>query len=600
MRPSRRRRKTPRYNQSISPAYDDESYWVRMADPMSVPISKVMTRSVVCVPEHLSVMALEELLPRRDLSAVPVMDRNGKLVGFIELTDLVGELYHLADATAAPAGDIRGTGFHEEPVPRTIAHVMTPFAFELPASCSVARAVSLMGTQNVHQVPILSDDGTLSGIVTASDIVRYLARAGCAATCEDAGSAARGAAERERLTEADRVASLGFLAGGVAHQVSNALTPLRLSLGRLTSFELSRRPLSAERLHRIELLQDIREGVAQIERIIRELKAFSHTDGPSRAVNVSELLEVAIGLAAHEIRHHARLICDYATVPPVRAKPAELRQVFLSLLVNAAQAIPEGEAHVNEIRVMTRTDPHGRAVIEIKDTGSGIPSDVGTRIFEPFFTTRSTGTGLGLGLTVSRDIVAALDGELVIDSVVGEGTTVRVVLPPCDEEAVPAEAPSESQPGPAAPSEPRRILIVDDDRAVAAALALELSAHDVVVAESGREVLEILRHDKDFDVILCDLMMSNISGMDVYQSLHLTDPALLERLVLMTGGAFTARAREFLCQIDTLVIEKPFHPGQLQEVVDALADRRHPADVSGPLPEENPKGYYASPPAKGL
>jgi signal transduction histidine kinase/CheY-like chemotaxis protein len=567
---------------------------------MRAPVSKVMTRSVACVPEYLSVMALEELLPRCDLSAVPVMDSGGKLVGFVEVTDLVRELYHLADSAAAPADDLPGAGLHEESEPRTIAHVVTPFAFELPASCPVARAISLMGAQQVHQVPIVSDDGTLSGIVTASDIVGYLARAGFATSSADAGSAPRGVAERERLTEADRVASLGFLAGGVAHQVSNALTPLRLSLGRLTSFELSRRPLSAERMHRVELLQDIREGAAHIERIIRELKAFSHTDGPSRAVNVSELLEVAIGLAAHEIRHHARLVCDYATVPPVRAKPAELRQVFLNLLVNAAQAIPEGEAHVNEIRVMTRTDHQGSAVIEIKDTGIGIPPDLGTRIFEPFFTTRSAGRGLGLGLTVCRDIVAALDGEIVIDSVVGEGTTVRVVLPPCAEEALPAEAPDESRPDPAASSEPRRILIVDDDRPVAAALALELSAHDVVVAESGREALEILRHDKDFDVILCDLMMSNISGMDVYESLCLTDPAMLDRVVLMTGGAFTARAREFLCQVDTLVIEKPFHPGQLQEIVNAIEHRRHAADLPGPVAEEAPQGHGAAPLPKGL
>jgi signal transduction histidine kinase/CheY-like chemotaxis protein len=558
---------------------------------MCVPIGEVMTQGVVCVPAHVSVTMLEELLLDRDLSGVPVVDDGGTLVGFVEMTDIVREVHYRADTAEGLANDRLRWGFHAEPEPRTVAQLMTPIAFELPASCPVAQAVNLMATQHVHRVPVVSHDGALLGIVTAGDIVRYLARAGRVASgraeLADADADARDVAERERLTEAERVVSLGFLAGGVAHQVNNALTPMRLSLGRLVSFELSRRPLSAERLHRIELLQDVREGVARIEQIIRELKAFSHTDGPSRAVNVSALLEVAIGLAAHEIRHRARLICEYATVPPVRAKPAELRQVFLNLLVNAAQAIADGEAHVNEIRVTTRTDDRGRAVIEIKDTGTGIPSDVAMRIFDPFFTTRSGGKGLGLGLTLSRDIISALDGEITIDSVVGKGTTVLVALPPCDGETLSSAGPDELRPDHATPSERRRILILDDDRPVAAALALELEAHDVIVAESGREALEILRHDKDFDVILCDLMMPEISGMDVYESLRLVDPALLDRVVLMTGGAFTARAQQFLSKVGTLVLEKPFHPGQLHDLVNALGHRRALADAR-PLPSARP------------
>ena len=103
--------------------------------------------------------------------------------------------------------------------------------------------------------------------------------------------------------------------------------------------------------------------------------------------------------------------------------------MFVNLLVNATQAMPEGEAHINEIRVTTRTDELGRVVIEIKDTGSGIPPEVSNRVFEPFFTTRRTGEGLGLGLAVTRDVIAALDGEITIDSVVGKGTTVRIALP---------------------------------------------------------------------------------------------------------------------------------------------------------------------------
>jgi signal transduction histidine kinase len=420
-------------------------------DPMRVPISEVMTRSVVCVLEHTSMAMLEQLLLDHELSGVPVVDRQGKLVGLVSMADIVRELHYQAEAAEASLATDLAWDFPTEPEPLTVGHLMAPVAFELPASCPVAKAVGLMATQHTHRVPVVSKDGVLLGIVTAGDIVRHLARAE-APDAEPAGGpgvASAREAERGRKAETDRLVSLGFLAGGVAHQINNALTPMRLSLGRLASFELSRRPMSPERLHRIELLQDVREGVSRIERIIRELKAFSHIDdSPSHAVDVAALLETTIGLATHEIRHRARLICDYAAVPPVRAKPAELRQVLLSLLVNAAQAIPEGEAHINEIRATARTDDRGRAMIEIQDTGTGIPPDVATRIFEPFFTTRPEGKGLGLGLSVSRDIVAAL-----LETTIGLATheirhRARLV---CDYAAVP--------PVRAKPAELRQVLL---------------------------------------------------------------------------------------------------------------------------------------------
>lgn len=575
---------------------------------MRVPIGDVMRRNVICAFEDFDVETLEELLLERGLSGVPVVDNDGKLVGFVAMTDVVRDLHARSAPGEAAATGTLAWGFHEELEPRTAGQLMTPIAFELQKSWPVARAVDLMATQHVHRVPVVSGDGKLVGIVTAGDVMQYLARMRWAASeapggPEPAEAAGAGpdperSVERERLTEADRLVALGFLAGGVAHQINNALTSIRLSLGRLTSFELSRRPISEARLHRIELLQDVREGVARVEQVIRELKAFSHMeDGPARAVDVSAQLEVAIGLAAHEIRHRARLVCDYARLPQVRARPGELRQVLLNLLVNAAQAIPEGEAHVNEIRVVTRTDVQGRASIEITDSGSGIPSGVLDRIFDPFFTTRRDGQGLGLGLTVARDLVSAMGGEIAIESIVGKGTTVRVTLPPCEEPAAAVRAADPPRPDHRERSKPQRILIIDDDRPVAAAIALELIDHDVVVAESGREALQILRRDKSFDVILCDLMMPEVSGMDVYDSLRLVDPTLLDRVVLMTGGAFTARAGQFLSDVGAPMLEKPFRPEQLHAIVNALDHRRELVEASQPEPEDGP--WRPSDPSQG-
>ena len=511
---------------------------MRAPDVLSRPIGEIATRSVVSVSPKLAIDDLERLLLERDLSGVPVVDDDARLVGFVAMTDIVRRIHPLEHR-------------HER-----VADIMRLVAFDLQASCSVAEAIETMSAQHVHRVPVVSDDGALVGIVTASDIARALAHTA-------------GATNPHR-EETDRLLSLGFLAGGIAHQANNALTSMRLSLGRLVSFEQSRRPQSPESLHRIELLQDVREGVFRIERIIRELKAFSQVnDGPTTAIDVSTLLDVAIGFVAHEIRHRARLVCDYANVPPIRARTAELRQVFINLLINAVQALPEGEAHLNEIRVSTRTDRFGRVVIEIADTGSGIPSEHIGHIFEPFFTTKRPGHGLGLGLALARDVVESLKGEVAIDSVVGNGTTVRISLPAAEVVTQPAPDP-EPPPPLVAHTSRRRILIVDDDRPVAAAIAFELQDHEVVVAESGREALEILRRENDFDLILCDVMMPEISGIDVYESIGLADPSLLSRVVLMTGGAFTARAARFIAERSPPLLEKPFHPGQLRDLVDAL------------------------------
>jgi signal transduction histidine kinase/CheY-like chemotaxis protein len=542
MKPSRKRRTTNRTRAARGTVRD------------------VMSREVVCVFGDLGIDTLEELLLDRDLSGVPVIDPARRLVGYVAMTDIVRE-HHDRGNDGEPVERL-AWGFHAEAAPRTVADVMTPVAFELAESCSLLTAIEMMTSRHLHRVPVVSEDGVLVGIVTAGDVLRFLAR--------DQRPQPTAAAGDPRTAEADRVVSLGFLANGLAHQVNNALTPMRLTLGRLTSFELSRRPMSAARLHRIELLQDVREGVERIERIVRELRVFSHSeDAPARPVDLADVLDSALALAEHEIRHRARLVRDYRRVPRVEARFAELRQVFLSVVLNAAQAIPEGEAHVNQIRVTTTTDERGRALVEIEDSGTGIAADALPRIFEPFFTTRPAGAALGLGLAVTRDVVAALDGEITVESVIGKGTTIRVALPACEAGATASTTTDPPRRRDLA-GQHLRILIVDDDRPVAAAIALELNEHEVVVVESGREALETLRRDRSFDVILCDLMMPEISGMDVYEAVRYIDPALLSRIVLMTGGAFTQRASEFLTSVDATVLEKPFAPGELKAVVGAV------------------------------
>jgi two-component system cell cycle sensor histidine kinase/response regulator CckA len=369
-----------------------------------------------------------------------------------------------------------------------------------------------------------------------------------------------------RMVESERLAVLGSLAGGIAHQINDALTATRLSLGRLISFELAQTPMTPVRQHRIELLQDAREGISRVEHITKELRAFSQSDTDMSAnapVDLRTVVDAAVNLAAHEIRHYSRLECDLRTLPPIHGGEQALRQVFLNLLINAVQALPEGAADYNTIRVTCWTDELGNAVVEVADTGKGIaPGDLG-RIFEPFFTTRPAGEGLGLGLSVCRDIVNGLGGHISAESAPGKGSLFRVVLPP----APPSEETAQPRPRAQTGGDRRRVLIVDDDRPVAAAVALELEDHDVVVAGSGREAFEILRRDPAFDVVLCDVMMPELSGVDLYNWLRPIEPQLLDRFVFMTGGAFTARAEQFLRDIPNPRLDKPFHPDDLRRVI---------------------------------
>jgi len=179
------------------------------------------------------------------------------------------------------------------------------------------------------------------------------------------------------------------------------------------------------------MLVDARTGSERVRTIVRGLKTFSRTDDERQGVlDVQPLLELSVNMAFHEIRRRARLVKDYGAIPRVDADEARLGQVFINLLVNAAHAIPEGDVDTNEIRIVTSTDALGRAVIEIRDSGIGIPANIVDRIFDPFFTTKDIGVGTGIGLSISRNIVTALGGEITVTTEVGRGSSFCIALPP--------------------------------------------------------------------------------------------------------------------------------------------------------------------------
>jgi CheY-like chemotaxis protein len=240
------------------------------------------------------------------------------------------------------------------------------------------------------------------------------------------------------------------------------------------------------------------------------------------------------------------------------------------LLVNAAQAIPVGHAAENRISVTVKQRDE-RVIVEIADTGCGIPQDVMARIFDPFFTTKPVGVGTGLGLSICHNIVAAVGGDITVDSTVGRGSTFRVTLPIA---RVVSMRPRAQPSLPVQPTGRRlRILLVDDEPSVVRALQRALREHELVVAFSGSEALEVLDSGQSFDIVFCDLMMAQLSGMEVFETVKRRYPFIQDRFVFMTGGAFTQQAKDFLASVPNPIVEKPFDIRALR----ALVNRRNAA-----------------------
>ncbi len=383
-----------------------------------------------------------------------------------------------------------------------------------------------------------------------------------------------------QLLVSDRMASVGMLAAGVAHELNNPLASVMANLDLVTR-EIAalalREGLVTDLGETLEELRDAGEAAARMREIVRDLKVFSRssTDEERRPIDVNAALEAVSRVALNEIRHRARLVMDLRKVPRVLANEARLGQVFLNLVVNATHAVPEGNAQHHEIRLATSVDARGRVVIEVSDTGSGMSRELQARLFTPFFTTKPVGAGSGLGLSICHRVVSALGGEIQVSSRVGKGSTFRVFLPAEGPEVVlPA---IEAAPAPPAAADPHRgaVLVVDDEPMISAVVRRTLAAaHDVTVCNSAEDALAKIVAGARYDVILCDLMMPTMTGMELHDELLRVAPEQVSRMIFVTGGAFTQRAREFLDSTACERLEKPFNPQGLRALVGARVKRR--------------------------
>ena len=374
-----------------------------------------------------------------------------------------------------------------------------------------------------------------------------------------------------RIIQNDRVAAMGTLAASVAHEINNPLTYVLGSLSDGQS-DLARavRLLAASarsdpRVHEAQevlggveaLIAEARTGADRIGRIARDLHSFARpADETERPVALDAVIQSVLQLVRKEIAVRAQLVVDLAETPSVRGNEPRLVQVVLNLLVNAWQALPEGHPERHEVAIRTRHEGE-RVVIEVSDSGPGIPPENRERIFDPFFTTKEAGAGTGLGLFVCRSIVQGFGGDIAVHDRPGGGALFRVALPA----ATAAAAASASTPAEAAGGEGRRprVLIIDDDERVARVLMQSLKDEfEVRVVLDGSEALELLLADPGIDLVYCDLMMKGCDGMQLHDIVSDRAPDRVGKLVFMTGGAFTARATAFVERLADAVVYKPF------------------------------------------
>lgn len=375
----------------------------------------------------------------------------------------------------------------------------------------------------------------------------------------------------DQLAVSERMASLGTLAAGVAHEINNPLTYVQcnivLALEDLEDLEVDGE--DAEAL--VKSLEVALEGTDRVARIVGELKNFSRVEEPQLTnIDLHDLLESAINLSMNELRHRAELEREFADEEiAIFGDPHQLVQVFVNLLINAAQSFDEFDQSAPRVRVKTWIED-SKVHVMISDNGCGMSSKTMRRIFDPFFTTK-IGAGTGLGLSVCHRIVSGLEGRIDVESKLGEGATMTVVLPSVE----PAEQlPLDSASEPYVPlREGAHVMIIDDEKGVRDGLARALEHHDVSMFSNIDGAIEYLDYFTP-DLILCDLMMPGSGGgRELFELVVARYPALRDRMIFISGGVFTPSADAFLKQEEPDMIQKPFAANEIRRFIDAKLEQ---------------------------
>jgi len=370
---------------------------------------------------------------------------------------------------------------------------------------------------------------------------------------------------RQRLMESDRLAAVGELVAGVAHEVNNPLS----SISAFAQLLLRDDGLSPPQRDSIEV---IRSETTRASYVVKDLLAFARRSEPRREpVDVNSVVERTLRLRSYQftasrVTVETRLAED---LPAVLGDARQLQQVCLNLVTNAAQAMASRGGGV--LTIVTRVESGGRdVVLEVSDTGPGIPEAVRARIFEPFFTTKAEGEGTGLGLSVSYGIVGTHGGSIVIASSSPAGTTFRVTIPALDS-ASPAVEPSIADPTPRRTLVGRSVLFVDDESALRDGVQAfgAVRGFTVLTAKDGAQGLDLIRRT-NIDAVVCDLRMPGMDGPTFHAALQREAPRLAARTVFVTGDVVSATARQ--ASRRQPILTKPFALETLEATIAALLE----------------------------
>ncbi|MGH7445070.1 MAG: PAS domain S-box protein, partial [Longimicrobiales bacterium] len=471
--------------------------------------------------------------------AIYALDRDGR---FTELNQTAAVL--LGRSPAELIGHSITEVVVPEDLPKAAESLRKKLSGELETSDIVLRLLSRTGeTRQLHiRATVIREGGVITGTHgIARDITDDMER-------------------EQHLRRAERLASLGTLIGGVAHELNNPLHAIR-SFAELM-LQDARRPDDREGLtviHR-EALRASRV-VADFRLIARETQDAA--SAARRPVDVNDIVRHVITLRRYALdTSNIVLRVDLARdLPLVLADRAQLEQVLLNLVINAEQAMRPQP--VKRLVLRTRSSSEG-ASIHVVDSGTGIPRSHLDRIFDPFFTTKAPGEGTGLGLALVHSIITEHDGQIHVDSEPDQGTAFRIDLPAC-----PATTPNTDATD-TCPTPRRRlhILVVDDEASIRQVFARYLTrrGHTVVAAGDGSEALVLIdqaEQQDGFDVILSDLRMPGLSGEQLLERLRAERPGIEKRLIFLTGDAVGGDAVRILATTDVPVLYKPI---DLEEV----------------------------------
>ncbi|MCP3978696.1 MAG: response regulator [bacterium] len=373
---------------------------------------------------------------------------------------------------------------------------------------------------------------------------------------------------QRHVAQSEKMSSLGQMISGVAHELNN---PLASILGYAQLLAVTGKD-DAQR-SRLEVLQQQAE---RCQKIVNNLLSFARRREPERRpVVLNEVIRSVVSLMGYQLRvADVEIVTELdSSLPPVEGDLHQLQQVLVNLVTNAQHAIRSADER-GKVTIRTRPDGERRALLEISDSGPGIPEEIRDKIFDPFFTTKKEGQGTGLGLSLVYGILgnhgATIDVETAPE---GRGACFRVVFPVATVHAAPRVSVPEI--GRFAPLAAGRILVVDDEESLANMICEVLTedGHQAQTASNGHEALKHMGRD-DFDLIISDVRMPGMGAERLYDEIRRSRPEFQERLLLTTGDTVGSEPEHLVERTGLELLHKPFDLDQLRRRVRAKLDSR--------------------------